>query len=194
MHEPHAHPSEGLPSDILEEEHRVIERMLDVLTKLSAKLSQGETPPLWIFTEASEFVADFADACHHAKEEKRMFPMLEEAGMSRDEGPLSVMLSDHERGRAYNQAMRAAAQRLADGEESSRQQLIDAINGYVELLRMHIKKEDNALFPMANRLLTSAQQKRLLEEFDAVEREETGEGVHEKYLTLLERAEEQVAS
>ncbi len=52
---------------------------------------------------------------------------------------------------------------------------------YIELLRQHIQKEDNVLFRMAEQLLTQEDDKRLTEGFEAIEREEIGEGVHEKY-------------
>jgi len=54
----------------------------------------------------------------------------------------------------------------------------------VALLRAHIDKEDNVLFPMADQLLTAADQKELTEAFEKVEAEEIGEGVHDKYHQL----------
>ena len=53
--------------------------------------------------------------------------------------------------------------------------------GYVRLLRAHINKEDNVLYPMGERILTAEDQQWLAKEFDRVEAEEIGAGVHEKY-------------
>lgn len=193
-HHAHAHENKELSAtEVLEEEHRVIERMLNALARLSVQLGEGKTPPDWVLTDASDFISDFADGCHHAKEEHRMFPMLETAGMPVGEGPIPVMLMEHEQGREWNRRLRAAGERLASGDESARQDVIEAIAAYIGLLRAHIKKEDNALFPMADRILTPPQQDALLEEFEQLEREETGEGVHDKYLGVLERIEEAVA-
>lgn len=195
MQEPQAHHEESpSPTQVLEDEHRVIERMLTALDTVAKILSEGGTPPAWIFADASDFIANFADECHHAKEERRMFPMLEEAGMPAERGPLSVMLADHEQGRALNKAMRMEASQLEAGNESARQELINNIQAYVALLRMHIQKEDNVLFPMAERMLTDEQQHELAEQFERVEREETGEGVHEKYLAVLERIEKELGA
>jgi hemerythrin-like domain-containing protein len=57
----------------------------------------------------------------------------------------------------------------------------DNLLGYTRLLRAHIGKEDNVLYPMAERILTPEDQQWLAEEFDRVEAEEMGAGVHEKY-------------
>ncbi|MDO8755372.1 MAG: hypothetical protein Q7J80_15850 [Anaerolineales bacterium] len=58
---------------------------------------------------------------------------------------------------------------------------------YARLLRAHIDKEDHVLYPMADRLLKSTDQKTLAQAFDKVESEELGEGVHEKYHAWIEK-------
>jgi hemerythrin-like domain-containing protein len=58
--------------------------------------------------------------------------------------------------------------------------------GYVDLLRAHIGKEDNILYPMADKMLTPEDQKTLAEAFERVETVETGTGVHEKYHKLAD--------
>ncbi len=190
----HAHEPQWLsPTQILTDEHRVIERMLNSLAKLSVKLADGQTPPEWMLAGATDFIGGFADACHHAKEEKKLFPMLATVGMPPYQGPISVMLSEHEQGRAYNREIRSASALLLSGDESARERLIGAMNGYIQLLRAHIKKEDNALFPMADRVLSEDQQAILLDQFEDVERDEIGEGTHDKYLDVVVRMEEAVA-
>lgn len=54
----------------------------------------------------------------------------------------------------------------------------------MELLRNHIYKEDNVLFPMADRVLAADEQTSLEGLFEKVEAEEIGEGVHERYHQL----------
>ena len=62
--------------------------------------------------------------------------------------------------------------------------LADALAAYVELLRGHIFKENNVLFPMAEQVLPEAEQSGLAERFEEVENEEIGPGVHERYHAL----------
>jgi len=58
------------------------------------------------------------------------------------------------------------------------------------LLSQHIYKEDNILYPMADRFLSPQKQAELEEGFARVERERMGPGRHEAYHALLERLEE----
>ncbi|GAP06440.1 hypothetical protein ATHL_01294 [Anaerolinea thermolimosa] len=55
------------------------------------------------------------------------------------------------------------------------------------LTRTHvIYKENNILFPLAERVIPESDQPRLRERFEHLEHEETGEGIHEKYLALAD--------
>jgi hemerythrin-like domain-containing protein len=94
---------------------------------------------------------------------------------------------------AYTQALKKAAERMQQGE-SARFELVDNARNYVALLRQHIQKEDTILFPMADQVITLAQQDKVWEDFEHIEHVETGEGVHEKYLALAEALEAEVAS
>jgi len=60
-----------------------------------------------------EFLKVFVDKCHHGKEEKVLFPAMEEAGIPRQGGPISVMFYEHERGRSYVRGLRSGEIYLA---------------------------------------------------------------------------------
>jgi len=86
-------------TEILMEEHRVIERVLDCLERM-AELGQEdghvEAPPA---RDVVDFLRAFADRRHHGKEEERLFPILETRGFSPDSGPTGVMRMEHVKGR-----------------------------------------------------------------------------------------------
>ena len=50
--------------------------------------------------EALEFLRGFGDRCHHGKEEQHLFAVLAARGLPREVGPLAVLISEHEEGRA----------------------------------------------------------------------------------------------
>lgn len=81
------------PTDILKQEHRAIERMLTVLETTVQRMKQGENASPQIIRDALSFIQQFADRCHHGKEETILFTAMEQKGFSRDFGPLAVMLS-----------------------------------------------------------------------------------------------------
>jgi len=149
------------PIQVLMDEHRVIEKVLDAL-ETAADLEV----PSEFYDRALEFCSAFADACHHAKEEDRLFPLLEEHGIPREQGPVGVMCDEHVQGRAYIQKMREAAT-AGDYDRVRRVSLM-----YVGLLRDHIQKEDNVLFAMARDVLGREDLERLGAEFTAAEKPE----------------------
>lgn len=179
-------------TDVLSEEHRVIERVLDSLEAGANRLEAGEPISPEFFLSAVEFVRGFADGCHHRKEEGSLFVRMEAAGVSREGGPIGVMLAEHELGRQFIRSLEKAALALQAGDENGRRQAIESSRGYINLLRQHILKEDRVLFPMANQVIPANQYDQVWEDFEHVEHEETGEGVHEKYLALADRLSAEV--
>jgi hemerythrin-like domain-containing protein len=176
-------------TDILMSEHRVIERVIASLETAANRLQAGQEVRPGFFMDAADFIKGFADGCHHRKEEGVLFKALQANGMPAGQGPIAVMLSEHEQGRKFTQGMRAAAQGLQAGDASARQSLVKNALGYAALLRQHIQKEDQVLFPMASRIIPVDKQAQVVDDFEKVEHEETGAGVHEKYLALAKALE-----
>ncbi|HXG35759.1 MAG TPA: hemerythrin domain-containing protein [Dehalococcoidia bacterium] len=177
---------------LLKDEHRAIERMLAILEEASDRLAEGRSLRAALFREAVEFIQNFGDRCHHGKEEEILFPRLEAAGMPRDNGPLAVMLMEHDEGRAYVRQLSEAAAAMEGGEASAAAAVIENARAYVQLLRMHILKEDNVLFPLAQRLLTAEDDAELERRFEQAEAEVMGPGVHERYHELLDALEQEL--
>ena len=169
---------------ILMQEHRVIERVLDTLTSAVLAVNNGQPVRPSFFIDAADFIRGFADGCHHHKEEGVLFKMMEENGLPVGGGPVAVMLHEHELGRQFTRGMRSAAEKWAQGDKSARTQVVENATAYVGLLRQHILKEDRIFFPMADRVIPLNDHPAVLAGFEHVEHEETGEGIHEKYLAL----------
>ena len=180
-------------TDVLKDEHRGVERMLAIVEAAGKRLEAGGDVPADLYLSAVDFFRGFTDGCHHAKEEEKLFPTLEQRGILREGGPIGVMLAEHEQGRAYVRAMAEAAGRYSKGDRSAAPLLIQNGRGYVGLLRQHIAKENDILFPMADKILSGAEQAQLLEAFETIERERTGAGEHERYHRMLDDLEQVVA-
>jgi len=180
-----AHKAEK-PTEILSDEHRVIERVLEALQRLTA-LPVNQFLPQW--RKAMEFFRGFADQCHHFKEEKVLFPALEEHGIPREGGPIGMMLTEHEEGRGHVRSMIDAVEQVAKGNGAASTTLLDHARAYVTLLREHIQKEDDILFRMADEVIPEDEQRRILKDFENHEAEEMGAGAHEKYLGIARELE-----
>ncbi len=178
-------------TDSLREEHEVIERMLAVLEAAGARVAGGEEVSPQVFLSAIDFVRNFADGCHHHKEEEALFPALVARGMPKEGGPVGVMLMEHDEGRRLIRELDAAVGRLAGGDREAAADVGEAVREYVALLRGHIDKENGVLFPMADRLLTAEQQQALSDSFERIEREQAGPEVHARYHRIIEDLERQ---
>ena len=170
-------------TEILKEEHNVIWGVLDTIEAAAKKVESGEINPQF-FIDAAGFIKGFADGCQHRKEEGMLFEAMHAHGVPVEGGPIGVMLHEHELGREYTRGMRSAAERWQQGDESVKAEVSNQALAYVQLLRQHISKEDNILFPMANKVIPLEEQDGVEQGFERVEHEETGEGIHEKYLAL----------
>ena len=171
-------------TEILTNEHRVIEQVLNCIAEL---IDRGESTGRFDWTSAEQiigFLRNFADGCHHAKEEEQLFPALEQRGFSPELGPTAVMRSEHEEGRRHIAAMAAAVDASLRGDNGWALQFAEHSRAYIELLRQHIQKEDHCLFPMADRVLSELDQQHVLSAFGDIEAAPARAGQHEHYLKL----------
>jgi len=168
------------PTEVLVEEHKAIKTMLRVLNEVASELEAGEETHPSHLDMILEFIKLFADRCHHGKEEDLLFPAMEKAGIPREGGPLGVMLTEHKFGREYVKGMSESAEKLKRGDRSAAAQFAENARQYVKLLSQHVDKEDNILYPMADKNVPEKKQDELLREFDKVETERMGAGKHEE--------------
>jgi hemerythrin-like domain-containing protein len=172
------------PTQTLNHEHKVILLVVDAAEREGVKVEGGGAVDTERIESMLSFFREFADACHHAKEERHLFPAMNAKGIPLEAGPIAVMLHEHDQGRAFLRALDQALARVKAGEEGAAEAVAGALLGYAGLLRAHISKEDNVLFPMADRILSPADQEALAAAFERVEAEEIDEGVHERYHEL----------
>jgi len=151
----------------LRAEHQLILQVADALETLIHRSEQGDTD-FDALGDCVTFIRLFADACHHGKEEDLLFPALEGQGMPHDQGPIAVMLFEHQQGRAFAKAMAGSIDEARDGDEEALTTLRNAGSGYVHLIRGHINKEDNVLFDMADQMVSGPSCRRLCDDYGLV--------------------------
>jgi len=171
-------------TELLKQEHRVIEQVLNCLERMAQRLEGEGELDAEAARQALDFLRNFADRCHHGKEEDCLFPLLEEKGFSRTQGPTGVMLHEHEAGRRHVGAMAEAVEGAAAGDAAASTEFVAHARQFVQLLREHIQKEDHCLFEMTDQALSQQEQSQLLDSFAKVEHDDMEPGTHEKYLEI----------
>lgn len=178
------------PTEILNQEHRVIERVLDCLEKMAEDAEREQRIDADAATQAIDFFRHFADGCHHAKEENQLFPAMERKGFDPHSGPVGVMLYEHTVGRAMVRGMEHEVGRQARGAPDAPARFASYARRFLDLLRQHIEKEDHCLFAMADQAFSEQDQAELLARFEEAEREVIGEDTKARYVALADRLAE----
>jgi len=172
----------------LVDEHKLILRMLAVLERNATLTREGKYTDYRFYLAAVDFIRNFADRFHHAKEEDVLFEALVANGMPRQNSPVAAMLLEHDQGRAYVRAMEEAAQVALRGEPGQDEAIAVNALGYLELLREHIAKEDDILYPLAERLIPETLRDGIVAAYGAAEAK-TATDFAAKYEELVARCE-----
>jgi len=165
----------------LEHEHRVIEQVVLALEGMAEQLEAGRGLSRERAERALEVLQSFADKCHHGKEEQHLFKTLEARGVPRDTGLVAELLHEHGEARRHVRTMARALVGACENDPQDGPLFALHARGYVRVIRPHIEKEDTVLFPMADETLTPEDDAKVMEGYEAIERQVIGEGMHEKY-------------
>lgn len=156
------------PTAVLREEHQLILKVAHRLDGMLAADNEGAPLDYDTVGRCITFFRLFADACHHGKEEDLLFPGMEAQGMSRDTGPIAVMLYEHDQGRAFVRAMASSIEAARDGDAAAGSELREAAQGFIDLIVAHISKEDDVLFNMADGMIGGSACETLCARYDEV--------------------------
>ncbi len=115
--------------EMLMTEHRLIIKVLGALEKYVEAVVSNQPVDRADLAKFVTFIREFADRCHHGKEEDILFATMIDQGYPREQGPVAVMLADHEMGRQFVRAMKAIAEKSEPWTEEDQSQLIRAARG-----------------------------------------------------------------
>lgn len=149
----------------LESDHVHILVLIDVMEHIT-KMPEANVEHLEAIVA---LIRNFADGLHHTKEEKLLFPKMVEKGFSFEQGPIAVMMHDHAQGRIFVKGITDNIELYKSDNKGVLAAIFENMNGYAELLRGHISKENNVLFRMADNAFSEEEQKSLLNQFEKIE-------------------------
>lgn len=168
-------PSET--SKILSKEHQNILKIIEILENECDAIENGKEPDKDFFKKIIDFIRNYADKFHHAKEEDILFIELNKPNVGMPCNPTEQMLIEHDEGRNFVKGMEI---RL---NEDDKIRVVRNARAYAELLKKHISKEDDILYPMADKALNNKVKKEMLKKFKEIGKEKSKE--KQKYLDLI---------
>ncbi len=166
------------------EEHEIILYALRVLDQSIARLKIGKDVPKKFHDEFLEIMKNFADRCHHAKEEMVLFPMVEQRDHSQRD-TVTLLFADHEKGRSFLAGLKEAV------NVNDMNKVTGNSEGYANLLKLHIQKE-NLLFPNWISMLSEDDKTTMFEKFEEIEERVIGKVKHEEYTLRIKNLSSQI--
>lgn len=151
-------------TQLLSDEHQNILKVIDALLNECNDLEKGKALNIAFFEKAIDFIKNYADKFHHAKEEDILFKAMLEELENLHCNPIPVMLHEHETGRGFVKGMEEGL------KENNIKQVIENASGYCYLLQEHIYKEDNILYPMAEQALDDKQKDTINKKYNDIEK------------------------
>jgi hemerythrin-like domain-containing protein len=168
-------------------EHDAVQVTLRILGKICQRFEMpGNKLDIQHLDQLLDFFRVFVDKCHHGKEEELLFPALEAIGVSHKGGPIEVMLHEHQQGREYVRIMVDAINQFKKGDWTATDEFVKTAREYINLLNQHIYKENNVLFPLAEKHLSKEKLARLSEGFELIETKKIGIGRHDEFHKMLD--------
>lgn len=162
---------------ILSNEHKNILMVIDALSKECDYLQSESKINIDFFKKAIDFVRGYADKFHHAKEEDILFVELCKGDVQMPCNPTQQMIYEHELGRDFISELERGI------EKNDKDKIIENAKGYAQLLQDHIFKEENILYPMAEKALDKSIRDEMLVKFAQIEQSFIKD--NEKYLLFL---------
>lgn len=148
---------------MLSDEHQNILKVVCVLIKECDAVESGEGLDKTFFIKAIDFIKNYADKFHHAKEEDILFVEICKDAAQIHCNPTPQMLVEHDLGRDFIKNLEKGL------EENDSKKVVGNARGYAQMIQEHIFKEDNILYPMADEALSAEIQESMLERFKQVE-------------------------
>jgi len=162
-------------------EHERVLRMLNLVPQILARDSyRGEDRA--VLEDFIHHSHHYADRFHHGKEEDILFKMTDSSLAI-----VQAMLADHASARAY---LKMAEDGLHGGDT---EMTAEGLRKYADLMRNHIRRENDIMFPWLDRTITAEQKSELMEKFDKVDTRE-GSNLEAEVDAFIETAEQKLLS
>ena len=171
------------PTEDLKKEHDELREMFKVMDAMAERLDRNEEVESNHLTEVTDYLNVVVDKNHHAKEENYLFPAMKESGEQEATAPIDELLQEHEESRELLRQMeQSGSSDPATFTHSARE--------FIKAVGEHMDKEDNDVFPAADKVLSAEAQETMGKDFERTEEQVLGGGRKEQFKESLRRLQE----
>lgn len=175
-----------LPVGLLMIEHRIIERMISLMTLELKKITEENKADPDFLSAALDFLKIYADKCHHGKEEDILFTVLEQKSLAEEHKKmLKELLEEHVASRKIVAVLTESADKYAHADNFALKDIAGNIQALVQLYSQHIVKEDKVFFLPVMEYLSKQEQDKMIRDFRNFDRD----FIHEVYKNTLKKWE-----
>jgi hemerythrin-like domain-containing protein len=177
-----------LPIGPLMIEHRLIERMINILKAELEKIEKlKEVNPFFIDLSV-DFIRTYADQTHHGKEEDILFRELKKKKLNSEHLKImNELIEEHKFGRKTTKELVEAKDRYINGEAEALKVIIERIKTLTNFYPIHIEKEDKHFFIPVMDYFTEKEKENMLIEGQIFDRKM----IHRKYNHLVNTFEQE---
>jgi hemerythrin-like domain-containing protein len=167
-------------------EHRLIERMIDVMKEELLLIEKEKKADPEFIEMAVDFIRTYADRCHHGKEEDILFRDLGGRKLTDEhKRTMEELVEEHKWGRKVTARLVEANTRYIQGNKEALSVIMESMKTLIEFYPKHIEKEDKHFFIPCMDYFTEAEKETMLKE----EWEFDRSLIHEKYRNMVMAAE-----
>jgi hemerythrin-like domain-containing protein len=168
-----------------------IKRFLAALGGGSVALNNKLARPSF-FIFAYGFITEYIEEGFFRKEEF-LIQALQDGGFPSDDGPVGAIRKDQQKSREAARFMLDAAKQWQAGDESARAEVGWATSEYTSIVRMHLDRLKNLIFPLLEQTITIEDEHKVSEGINNIVFEGALKEGPEKYLKLIETLEEELS-
>lgn len=163
-------------------EHRLIERMIEVLKSELENIEKYDRVNPVLIDYAVDFIRTYADQTHHGKEEDILFRELKKKNLSPEhERIMNELIGEHKIGRKTTMDLVRANKKYIQGNRAISATIFEKIDFLVDFYPRHIEKEDKHFFIPVMDYFSEEEQAAMLKEGRVFDRKM----IHKKYQKII---------
>jgi branched-chain amino acid transport system ATP-binding protein len=137
---------------IITEEHQNLWRIATTIDQVADEMDAGSPADPAFFNSVFDYIDQFMDGCHHAKEDEHLFPALRRRS-AEAAAVLDRLQAEHRNGPEVLKSLRGQLAATVGGT-SGKAEFAAALRTYTQSLKAHIRTEEKDAMPLARELLT----------------------------------------